>query len=990
MKKSVLACALALVSVFACQPAENPEKQFETKTATEDGYTYEYVVNDPFNTRIYTLANGLKVYLSPYNVSPRVMTYIAVRAGGKYDPANATGLAHYLEHIMFKGTDRIGSKDWETEKPMLDSVERMFEHYRTLTDPNERKAFYAKIDQVSNKAAEFAIANEYDKIVSQLGAQGTNAYTTEDRTVYVNNIPANELERWLQTEADRFKMITPRLFHTELEAVYEEKNRSLDNDGWKVYETMYEAMFTGHPYGTQTVIGTVEHLKNPSITEIKNYFAKYYVPNNMAVCMSGDLDPAATIKLVDKYFGRFEKQPLEALNLTPSPGPKGMVERNVIGPDAESVSIAFMMPGSAHPDILLANLADYMFSNSEAGLLDINLKQQQKVLDPYSYLNTMNDHSMHIFGATPREGQSLEEVRDLLLAQIDSLKKGNFEDWLPSAVITNFEVSQIKQNENIFSRANAFVSAFDAQIPWEQYVSRNQRMKKITREDIVAFANKYYGENFVVVYKREGEDPNKIQIEKPEITKVALNRGQQSAFYTELMTQKPPRIQPAFLNYQQDLTETKTKSGLTVRYKKNEESGLFTMYYLLDAGSNSDPRLKVAVEYLEYLGTEGLPAEAFKKELYKLGSSFGVSAGEDRIYVYLDGLDDKMEASMELFERLLNNPVPDQDALSNMVDGILKKRQDMQKDKYSILYSGLMNYGKYGPSSPFTHQLTNKELKALKATDLTELISQITKTEHRVLYYGPRDPDNLTATLDKLHKVPASLAPVPKEREFNELDIDEAKVYWTHYPMVQAEVMAMAKSAPFDPGVAPKAQIFNEYYGGNMSSVLFQELREAKGLAYAVWGGYSTASKPGKSDYVNAYIGTQADKLDESLGSIMELMENMLESEEAFEASRESILSKIESQRIVKTSVLFNYEDALRKGLDHDLRQKVYEAVKTMGFEDLKAFHAQYIKDRKYAVTLVGDRDKLDFKTLEKYGKVQELTLDDLFPFNEREKIPAQ
>src|SRR5438105_2872986 len=190
MKKPVISFLVVLAVLTGCKN----EGKYETKTDESGGYSFEYVTNDPLKVRIYTLNNGLKVYLSQYAAEPRIMTSIAVKAGGKFDPANATGLAHYLEHIMFKGTSDFGTQEWEKEKIYLDSIEHMFEHYRSLSDSIQRQDFYKKIDQVSNDASKLAIANEYDKMVSEIGAKGTNAYTTEDRTVYVNDIPANQIE----------------------------------------------------------------------------------------------------------------------------------------------------------------------------------------------------------------------------------------------------------------------------------------------------------------------------------------------------------------------------------------------------------------------------------------------------------------------------------------------------------------------------------------------------------------------------------------------------------------------------------------------------------------------------------------------------------------------------------------------------------------------------------------------------------------------------
>ncbi|TXH28771.1 MAG: insulinase family protein, partial [Cyclobacteriaceae bacterium] len=450
-------CLVLLITFVACKNESGSKLQ----TAESNGYSYEYMENDPLNVRIYTLKNGLKVYLSKYGASPRIQTNIAVKAGGKNDPATNTGLAHYLEHIMFKGTADFGTINWEKESVLLDSIEHMFMHYGTLTDSAQRAAYYKQIDQVSNEAAKYAIANEYDKMVGEIGAQGTNAYTTEDRTVYVNDIPANQVENWLQIEGNRFKKIVPRLFHTELEAVYEEKNRSLDNDYWKTYEAFYQAIFQKHQYGTQTVIGTIAHLKNPSITEIKNYFDKYYRPNNVAICMSGDLDFDKTIALIDKNFGDWQpNDQIPAWTRIEETALAAPVAKEVYGPDAEWIQMGFRFNGTSSEDAQLLRLTDMILANSKAGLIDINLKQAQKVIEPTSYVDYLNDYSIHTFSARPREGQSLEQVRDLMLEQIEHVKKGEFEDWLIEAVINDLKKSEIRNSEFNGSRANDLVMAF--------------------------------------------------------------------------------------------------------------------------------------------------------------------------------------------------------------------------------------------------------------------------------------------------------------------------------------------------------------------------------------------------------------------------------------------------------------------------------------------------------------------------------------------------
>lgn len=978
--KRFLLIGVLIWTVLSC----TEKAKFETKTGESGGYTYEYVTNDPLQTRIYTLKNGLKVYLSQYNAAPRIYTQIAVKAGGKNDPADATGLAHYLEHIMFKGSDEFGTLDWAKEKVMLDSIERMFEHYRTLTDSMERVNYYKKIDQYSNDAAKLAISSEYDKMITELGGRGLNAYTTEDRTVYINDIPANQLDNWLQIEASRFRTIVPRLFHTELEAVYEEKNGSLDNDYWKSFEAMFEAAFKKHPYGTQTVIGTIEHLKNPSITEIKNYFTKYYRPNNVAVCLSGDLDYDKTIALVDKYFSDWEaNQSLEPWKVVEEAPITSPTEVEVIGPDAEWIYMAYRFPGRSSKEYQLLRLTDMILANSKAGLIDINLKQKQRVIDPGSFVYDINDYNLHVFNGKPKEGQTLNQVRDLFLEQIELVKKGDFEDWLLDAVVNDLKKNKIRQYESNYARSDEMVTAFTNGIDWATYVGEIEALRKFKKEDVVKFANEYYGNNYILIRKVTGKDPNEKKVVKPAITKVALNKEDRSPFH-EAISKKPiEKLQPVFLDYEKDVRKLSLRQDVPVLYNQNKENDLFRLYYLLDAGTNNDPKFRVAVEYLEFLGTDKLSAEDIKKELYKIGCGFSVFAAEDQTYITLEGLSENMDKAIAIMEDLLTNAKADEQALKNMIEDIFKKRDDTKKDKYAIMFDGLMNYGLYGADSPFTNVLGNNELRKLQADELVNIIKGFTKMKHKVLYYGPLSDQSLLASLEKLHVLPETLNDVPPARDFAMVDVTEPSVYWTHYDMVQTEAVFMIKGEKFDKAKMPYSRLYNEYMG----SQVFRELREAQGLAYGTFTSYQTASKASGTDSFFGYIGTQADKQAESLSALQNIIYTMPETEDGFNEAKEAVLSVIESERIIKQSVLFNYLAAEKRGLNYDIRKDVYEQVKNMTLADIKKFQEENIKNKKYNLVLITSRDKVNLKDLAKYGKVKELSLDEIFGYEKERKI---
>ncbi len=581
-------------------------------------------------------------------------------------------------------------------------------------------------------------------------------------------------------------------------------------------------------------------------------------------------------------------------------------------------------------------------------------------------------------------------MKSLLLGQIELLKKGDFEDWLIDAVINDLKKNALDQSQYNWSRSNDLVTAFSNDIPWGDYISRTDDLQQFTKEDIVRFANDHYKDNYIAVYKRNGKDPNQKKVSKPTITKVSLNKELKSPFHEKLLTNTVEKIQPVFVDYERDIHTLRMNKDVEVLYTRNEENDLFTLYYLADAGTNNNPKMKEAVEYLQYLGTGDMMADEVKKEFYKMGVSFGVFADVDQTYLYLNGLAENMDKGIQLFEKLLSDPKPDDAAMGKMVDGIFKQRDDIKKDKYAILWQGLMSYGIYGEKSSFTNVMTNKDLRDLKSAELIEIIKGFTKMEHRVLYFGPQSEDKLIASLNANHILPEQLLPVPEPIVFEALDINKPMVYWTNYDMVQAEILFLSKGEKFDVSRLPAARMFNEYFGGSMASPVFQELREAQGLAYSAFASYGVADKKTENDQFFGYIGTQADKQADAMKAMMDLLQNFPRSENGFDVARNSLMNKLESERITKTGILFSYEAARRRGLDHDVRKDVYEEIQSMTIEDVAKFQMQYVKGRKFNVVLVGDKGKLNFKDLQKYGGIRELTLDELFGYEEPVKVQLE
>ncbi len=944
-------------------------------------YKYDTVAGDPLKVRIYTLANGLKVYLTVYKDAPRIQTAIAVRTGSKNDPSDNTGMSHYLEHIMFKGSDEYGTKDFLKEKPLLDQIEYKFEVYKKTTDTIQRRKIYHEIDSLSGIAATYAIANEYDKLLSVIGAKGTNAFTSFEETVYINDIPSNKVKQWLEIEQERFKDPIFRIFHTELETVYEEKNISLDSDDDKVFEALFLGLFPTNTYGTQTTLGLVDHLKNPSITSLKKYYSEKYVPNNMAIMMSGDFNPDQVIGKIDATFGQFPSKPVAPYTPVIEKPITTPVVCEVTGPDAESVTIGYRMGGAITKDADLVTLFNMILSNSTAGLMDLNLNQAQKVLKADAFSYVLKDYSVNVFSGKAKEGQSLEEVKDLILAQIELVKKGEFPDWLLPAIISDIKLSEIKSSESNSGRVFSMLDGFIKEIPRADIVKNIDRLSKIAKKDIVDYANRIYGNNYVIVYKRNGVAPPVKKIMKPQITPVTMNRDDESDFLKKIVAEPSQVIEPVFIDYAKDIKKFEIRNNIPVLYKVNTENQTFSLYYYFEMGTNSNRELGIALDYLKYLGTSKYTPKQIQEEFYKLGCSFNVNSSEMEIWVSLSGLNENMTKSVALFEELLSDAQVNAPALKNLVADIKKQRADDKLQKQTILWQAMYNFGVYGQQSPYTNILSENELDALKAEELVALLHGLTSYKHKILYYGPMTTTGLTQLLDKEHKLPATLKPVAEAKKFEQKENAVTQVYAVNYEMKQVEIMLLSRSDKFDKSMVPVVRLFNEYFGGSMNSVVFQEIRESKGLAYSAWGGYRTPAQPFQHYYLFAYVGTQNDKLPEAMKAMLGLFNNMPESEKALSSSRDAIINKIRTERITKAQVLFNYLNAQKFGLTYDIRKDVFEKVPSMTFADLKLFGDKYLKNRKYNIMILGKKNELDVKTLESYGKVNYLDLKDVFGY---------
>ncbi|SEH38818.1 M16 family metallopeptidase [Chryseobacterium culicis] len=949
-------------------------KYKETVHTDKNNYEYITVTHDENNVRIYTLKNGLKVFLAQNFISPRIQTFIPVRTGSNNDPSDNTGLAHYLEHMMFKGTSKIGTQNWEKEKVLLDQISELYEKHKAEQDSEKKKEIYKKIDEVSQEASQYAIANEYDKAISSLGASGTNAHTWFDETVYKNNIPNNELEKWLKIEKERFSEIVLRLFHTELESVYEEFNRAQDNDSRLVNYELMDALFPTHPNGQQTTLGKPEHLKNPSMKAIHKYFDEYYVPNNYALVLVGDLDFEKTIQLIDSYFGSLpykelpKKMPVIEKPITQ------IIKRTVQSPTTPRTQLAWRTDSYGTREAMLADITANILSNrGEAGLLDLHINQTQKMLWAQAFSVGLKQYGYFSIVAVPKETQTLEEAKNIVLEEIELIKKGDFPDWMLPAIINDFKLQRMKSLETTEGLATNLYDTYIKGRTWEQELNEMDEYAAFTKEDVVNFANDFFKENYVIVDKEKGVNERLVRVENPGITPVKINRDSQSEFLTEILADKTEDIQPVFIDYQKEITTADVK-GKKLSFVKNKFNDIAQAHFIFPFGSDHDRDLAISTQLLQYLGTDQFSPEDLKKEFFKIGVTNDFKTVHNQLTITLSGLEENIEKGIALLQHWMEDVKPDQDIYHQFVKSVIENRQAIKKDKNRIM-TALTNYTKLGAFSRFTDVISKEELESSTAEVFTNRIKNLFKSPYQIFFYG-KNFEHFNRYIGKY--VEAESVSIPEAKHYPEPDTG-GNVYFISYDMVQMEMSKIGKGSEVDPQYFGKVNVFNEYFGRGLSSIVFQEMRESKSLAYSAYVSYAANSEIKHPDYITTYIGTQPDKLMIAVDTLNELMEELPEVPIQFENARNAALKQIASTRVSRENVFFNTLNLKKLNIYHDFRKDIYEQIRNLKFEDLKEFYKTRIKSVHFNTAIIGKKENLDMDAVNKMGTFTEVSLKDIF-----------
>lgn len=935
--------------------------------------------NEPIQVKHYTLKNGLQVYLSENHDQPKIFGMVAVKAGGKHDPADATGIAHYLEHMLFKGTDVLGTTNFKEEKIYLDSISQLYDELGKTTDTKLRQDIQKEINRISVIAAKYAIPNEMDRMLSEIGGNDINAFTTEEHTAYFNSFPSHEIEKWLDIYAHRFENPVFRLFQSELETVYEEKNRSNDNTFGMVFEEFMKNFYKKHPYGQQTILGTTEHLKNPSLKKMYEYYNTYYVANNMALFLSGDFNADEVIQYIEARFSNWRNAPIPSYPTYEEVPFKGKEKVSVKMTPVKAAILGFRTVPHNHKDNAPLEIMSNLLSNPEqSGFID-KLTADGKLLMAYVLPLIYNDHGGLIIAIVPKIiGQSINKAEALVWNEINKIKRGEFDESQLEAAKINMLKSQKTIWESNEKRVMSMLESFSQHISWGEYLQNLAAINDVKKEDVMRVANTYLGDNYLAFVSKMGF-PKKEKLPKPGFIPVIPDKESFSEFYQKWKNKEYESQKRERKIQDYNIAVTSVKGRVTLKHTQNPFNNIFTTTIRYGIGYYDIPELKYAAQYLNMIGSNKMSNDELRKRMYTLGCSYSFSCTENEFIIYLEGLENNLEEALMLINQLIQQPKSEKLKDKKLVENIFAEHKIMSREP-NYVSQGLQEYVLYGEKSIFLNTLDKKQIKALNGERLLAKAKEAFKYEVTIHYIGQRSVFDVKEVFAENVKFENNLLERKGTIVRDRIKYNNNQIFLVNKKeATQSQINFNIEGYILDLTKVPTIDAFNQYFGNDMSSLVFQEIREFRSLAYSAYGRYNIAPLKGKNNFFNAYIGCQADKTEDALDAMMNLILSMPEKPERMDGIKSALILSAQTTQPSFRNIISNVEQWYDKGYtENPLKTKV-PAYKNLEFKDLVSFYKDNIKEKPVIITIVSDKKKLNLKTLEKFGKIQEIKEKDLF-----------
>ena len=930
----------------------------------------------------YRLENGLTVWLNEDHSQPKVFGAVVVKAGAKDCPD--TGIAHYFEHMMFKGTDRIGTLDYESEKVLLDSIAMKYDELAMTEDTAARARLQKEINELSIRSSEYVIPNEFNRLINRFGGSGLNAATSYDATIYFNTFSPQYMVQWAEINSERLINPVFRLFQSELETVYEEKNMYGDFIGGQVMDTLMARYFGPHPYA-YPIIGSTKNLKNPRLTEMHKFFEDYYVASNMALILSGDFDAQQVMPILEKAFSRIRsgnapKQ--EKVMLPPFNGRETMKVKFPI-PFIKAMGLGFRGVSANHEDQVALNIAVNLLNNANGtGYLD-KLMVEHKLMGALAINESMNEAGILAVAIMPKLLiQSYSSAEKMVWDEINRVKNGDFSDEMFNSLKLEQKRQYASSLENIDSRATVMMNLFSQGKSWNDYLNEVARIESITKEDVVRVAQKYFSNNYLCVTKSTGKYP-KDNLPKPAFSPVVPRNADASSSYAKQLEKIPEQqVAPRIIDFEKDVKTSKLTPLVTLYTTPNPLNDIFTLNISYGIGALEQPELMQLTNYLQLLGTESLSFEQFRSRLQSIGSTLAFDVTPDAFVMKVTGFDNHIDETMELVGDFIRHAKADDKKLRQIVDDAKVSEKAFFKSGDNVA-SALLEQVKYGDQSRYLRKLSLSQIKKLKGKDMLAIYDKVRSVQCDLHYCGTLPVEKVIGTIRQ--HLPLERTTIasnsPYYRELKQYD--RPTVFFIDMPdMAQSIVYGYVKGDPVDDKASRHAsQLFSVYFGGDMSSLMFQEIREFRSFAYRTSGRYQLPNHAhkGTAGSFTAMLSTQSDKTLDALGVLDSLIREMPLKPERVEAVKQTLVNRINNDYPPFRNLSEKVASARMEGFDRDPAEEFLRDIATMDMQDISRFYREQISGRPVVYVITGNRKHIDMKKLAEYGTIIKVKKKDLY-----------
>ncbi len=913
--------------------------KMQKKKGLNSSFPYHTFRNDPFKTRFYTLDNGLSIVLAQKKGTQKTKCIVAVGAGSQEDPKSFLGAAHMLEHHLFKGNKFFGTENWEKEKEILIELKKEFSYYKLETSEEIRRKIWKKISKLSNQASSYCIGNEYDRILSHLGAKDSNAHTWLVETVYESTIPTTELHRFLQVESARFSHFVPRMFQAELQVVQEEFGMVQDTDDFILNEAIMKALFPLNKGLQHDTIGTFSHLESPDIQALENYFSTYYVAKNMRLILVGDFNFDSTFHHIKDLFSHIkrgkknEKTPLNVTTL------KKTIKKSVKSKSSPYLCLNWRLPNKNDSFIYLVKILQKMLENhAGCGILQENLIKKSSLNDAIVNFQLQPEFILFQIFSVPKENQPLQEIEKLLLIEIKKLVIDSDFKCLFIAATNQVEFLRIKALESKNGIAGGLLDDFYGIQSWDNVISNESIQSQISYEVFQEFVTQYFIDNKpVIVYKEQAEPTHIKEFSQLKNKNPEINFNGFSSFGKEILGK---------IGKDYEVNKTTWFDNVKVsRYKDLEiqlfprSSDLFTEMILCWKRGKLHPLTRhwpLLTQYISGLGSINYPDNLLQKELFNRGIQVDFYLKDQflecKILSSTSEYDNNFTFILSEYSQLTPNPAWWKTCISNFIEDRKYDKNDPYEQLQHLTKFAMWNHD----DLKSTYLTTNFIKKLDHKLILSEFISFFLQPNHIAYFSNTLNSKDCQVFTQKSF---AGTVKFTEEKVQLSYQKNKKLIYHLNQKYAQTEFRFITELPKISSKDWHLLLLFNEYFGSGPNALVFQELREKRSLAYHAYCHINIPQNNDIQSNMVFHISTSKRNISISYIEIVKLITDFSQDEEQFESSKKALIRDLSLRNLKGLGAYRQYQLYHCWNLKTNPEIQIIEDIKNVNLEQLTSWY---------------------------------------------------